>query len=293
MITGLEEKEEKTSAMDEVGMLEESMKYVFGVAYSNEFLHINYQNMSEILLDIITLFFISGMILYTRVYRKRGRLCDKLFFVALILNVMMAVSDMMVALFNQSSVPCAGVIIRICATLLQVTVAMESYVYVLYLMSLLDNSESVIKKFYKPAAIPGLAMIVVMIANIFGEFVFSVDPRAGAFTFEDLTDIFDTEDDIIIYVDSGVGAFNLENHYYLIIIGLVIYFSIGQVLFWHVNKTAILMFVIYAVSCYILAVIMPGISVAPILYAVILIYTLVGAMNRAFFSEKGGEKDGV
>ncbi|MBR4513836.1 MAG: hypothetical protein IKO61_02990 [Lachnospiraceae bacterium] len=265
--------------------------FVFDVAYSGGLLHINNKNMTEILLDIIALFFICGMLIYTRVYRKRGRLCDKLFFVMLILNAAMAVSDAAISLLNQSSVSCTGILVRIFGTLLYLTITFECYAYVLYLMSLLVKGETVVGKYYKPAAVPALVMTILIIANIFGEFIFYVDPRAGAFTPSDLISVVEMGDGHSFDRDSGVGAFNIAGYFYLFIIGLVIYLIIGQILFWKVNKIGIVMFGIYGIFVYFLNKIMSGISMASILFAVILIYTLVGAMNRAFFKEQGGEKD--
>ena len=65
---------------------------------------------------------------------------------------MMAVSDAMIVLLNQSAVSFAGPLIRFSGTVLFIGLSVELVLLVLFLMSLLEGGEKLVS-----SALPGLA----------------------------------------------------------------------------------------------------------------------------------------
>ena len=254
-----------------------------GVAYESDHLHLNATDATSVSINVVALFFLLGLFFCTRIYRRRGRLCDKLFFAMIITNVMMAVSDAMIGLLNQSAVSFAGPLIRFSGTVLFIGLSVELVLLVLFLMSLLEGGEKLVSKYYRFISVPAVAMIVMMIINVFGEFIFSVDPRAGKFTFDDLYNTYYVEGTTFtFYEDTGVGAYNHAGLYFLIFIEAAIYILIAVAMLWMKSKVGILMFAAnFAVWLY-MKMTVPEISLVPFICTIIILYMLVLTMNQSF-----------
>ena len=264
----------------------------FGVVYMGDYLHINTSDMVTILIDVVALLFLAGMFLCTRIYRKRGRLCDRLFSVMLITDAAMAVFDALVSLFNQSAISFSGTLVKVFGTFLYVVLSVNMLLIVLYTISLLPEGESIVKKYYKVLSIPAAAMIVALLINVFGGFVFYIHQKAGNFSYEDLFDIYYTKDGSIFYdEDTGVGAFNHGDMYWLIFVELEIYALIMIVALWKINKVGVFILAINFGAWLFMKFSMPAVSIAPLALAIIYIDLLVLTMNQSFYILKEAEGD--
>ncbi|HAB93485.1 MAG TPA: hypothetical protein DCF49_01760, partial [Lachnospiraceae bacterium] len=68
----------------------------------------------SVIMDAAALFFMSGILIYTALYRKRGRLDDKLFFGMVLTNMALAASDATAYLLEGRAFTEAGKMIVAC-----------------------------------------------------------------------------------------------------------------------------------------------------------------------------------
>ena len=219
-------------------------------------INLTYTNAATIFVDMAAMFFLLGMIPCTRVYRKRGRLSDRLFFAMLLVDIVMAAGDAMVDFFSLSSFSVRGGLAIFGGSVTNICFCFFCMLLVLYLMCFLPSGEELVKKRYKISLIPAVATTVLIVINLFTGFLFYVDPDTGFYLHGDF--------------------------YNLVFIQLIIYAVAGNLILWKVNRLGILLFLILIATRLIMESLFVSVSSTPFVFAVVLVYCLVGSMNRSF-----------
>ena len=226
------------------------------IAIDNGLLHISYTNVATVLVDISALFFLLGMIPCTHIYRKRNRLSDRLFFAMILTDIVMAVSDAAVDILSESSFLWAPGVVVFSGSVMNISFAFMSLFLMHYLLCFLPEGDEIVVKWFKPSLIPAAVTVLFVIIN--------------AFT------------GIMFYVEKGTGAYLHGPLYYIMAVPFILYALVGLFVLWKINRLGILLFVILVVTRLILEVLFTGVSSTAFVFAVVLVYAMVGAMNRSF-----------
>lgn len=226
------------------------------IALFNGAINLTYTNVATIFVDIAAMFFLLGMIPCTRVYRKRGRLSDRLFFAMILVDIAMAAGDALVDFFTQSTLTFTPPLAILGGSVMNISFGFMSLLLMLYLMCFLPSGEELVKKWYKVSLIPAVATMILILINAFTGFLFYVDPLTGSYLH---------------------GPF-----YNLIAIELIIYALVGLFILWKVNRLGIVLFIILVATRLIMEALFVSVSSTPFVFAVVLVYCLVGSMNRSF-----------
>ena len=112
------------------------------------------RNYASLFLDGAAIFLLIGMIIHTTIYRRRGRINDRLFFSMLITDILMACSDMAVAIANGESFAGARVMNLLGESLYYITMGVFAFLVVLFLYYRLAEDEKRYKKMRTILMIP-------------------------------------------------------------------------------------------------------------------------------------------
>ena len=134
------------------------------------------ENMATILIDGSTIFLLGGVFLETSLMRKRGREDDKLFFLLLLLDVIMAISDIPSYLIDKRVFPGGRIINMASMTVFYVAMVLLCLVFLHYCIVRFTGTDSATsKKKHMAFFIPGELLLALLVVNIFAGFFFNVD----------------------------------------------------------------------------------------------------------------------
>ena len=222
-------------------------------------MNLSYAATGTVIIDIVAIFLLLGIIQCSRIYRQRGKLQDKLFFSMLILDIFMAVFDIAVEFSNYGITNFARFRTVLLATILTLIFEVLCYMVLLYVLCFLPAGSERVKKNSKKYAIPMFVANIVIILNMFFGYLF--------------------------YSDAATGQYLHGPVYNIIFIPVVIYAVMTLSALWKINKLGVLLFFLLLVARITLEVLYRSVSSTPFVYAVVLIYLLLGTMNRAFHGE--------
>ena len=132
-------------------------------------------NAGSIIMDIASLFFMGGLLVYTDLYRKRGRLDDRLFFAMILINMILAVADALTYLMEGSgytgtrSVMIAGNLVFFTAF------EIFPYLYLLYLDYRISRSKEQARRKKLWFGIPCALILIPLLLNPLTGWFFSVN----------------------------------------------------------------------------------------------------------------------
>ncbi len=162
----------------------------------------------SLIMDAASLFFMTGILNYTHLYRKRARLDDRLYFSMVVVNIVMAVSDGLAYFLEGRDLPMVREMIIAANAVFFGTFALFAYLMVLYLHYRAYGDKERLRKIKLLAAIPCVLLFVLILLNFRNGWLYAVGEDA-------------------IY-HSGP----LNN---LVFIPTAIYFAAGEVLTYKIN----------------------------------------------------------
>jgi len=128
----------------------------------------------SLIMDAASMFFLGGILIYTSLYRKRGRLDDRLFFAMVIINMVMAAVDGLSFLQKRMSLSVMREIMMIENTLFYAGMGIFPWLFLLYLDFRVYRDQSRLRKIKLLFGIPCLALLAVLILNLWTGWIFSV-----------------------------------------------------------------------------------------------------------------------
>lgn len=133
------------------------------------------ENMATLILDGSTVFLLGGVFFATGIMRKRGRDDDKLFFILLFINMVVALSDIATYLADGKSFAGARYINMGGVSVFYMAMVLLGMVWLHYCIVRFQSRFSRIWEKHKLIFVPGLIMEALLLINIFTGFIFSVD----------------------------------------------------------------------------------------------------------------------
>ncbi|MCR5097586.1 MAG: hypothetical protein K6B14_01410 [Lachnospiraceae bacterium] len=137
---------------------------------------------ASLLMDAAAVCLLAGTLIHTSIYRKRGHGDDILFFALNIITVIMAVSDGVTFALDGGTVPYGARISLLCNNVFFITFELFCGLLAVYL----DYRIVVRKNIYTlkrglVVMIPAIVMILLILANNFGRFLYWVDPATNEY----------------------------------------------------------------------------------------------------------------
>lgn len=140
---------------------------------------------ASIIMDATAVFILIGMLIYTRLNRKRGRLDDRLFFAMILIVLTMALADLISYSTEGVVFPLSRELMLLYGTVYQWCYVAFPYLFYLYIDYRMNKDEVQSRKSKLLYGIPFFIMIVVVLANLKTGWIFSIGEdsiwHAGSF----------------------------------------------------------------------------------------------------------------
>ena len=128
----------------------------------------------NIIINTAALFFMAGILIYASLYRKRGRLDDKLFFAMILSNMVLAAADEASGLLEGSVFPGARLLMLAVNMVSFIGCAVFPYLLLLYLDYRIDMDKARIRKMKIIYGIPCFLLIALQVINLKTGWIFSI-----------------------------------------------------------------------------------------------------------------------
>ena len=128
----------------------------------------------SIIMDITALFILTGILIYTTIYRQRGRLDDRLFFTMVIVNMVLAAADGMTYLIEGRQVLFGKELMITGNMIFFAAFEIFAYLFIIYLDYRAYQSKERLRIRKIIYIIPAFALIVLLLINLKTGILFSV-----------------------------------------------------------------------------------------------------------------------
>ena len=241
------------------------------------------QNIATLLIDGSTIFVLLGVLTQSSIMRKRGREDDKLFFLLILQNMILAVADIVTYLADRKTFPGARFLNMFGVTVFYLAMIILCMTWTHYALVRFKKADTKPGKKRKILFIPGIVMQLILIVNFFVSYVFYEDDSNG---FKGLVFAVD-KSNVYHYGILFVPMFVIMGFYMVVGFVLLGRYRKGD------NKTLIPVWVYImplAVGL-IVPFVLGGISLTSIGFAMSLLFTHLGSASEITDStEKRGEK---
>lgn len=130
-----------------------------------------------LLLNVASLFILAGILLYTSVYRKRGRLEDRLFFNLIMANAALTAGEVLSFLLEYINIPLVRELMIAGNTVFYIFLVVFPYLLSLYFDYNINPDRQYLRKKKILYSIPCLLFFAVMIINLKTGWIFSIGRR--------------------------------------------------------------------------------------------------------------------
>ena len=120
------------------------------------------------------LLLLTGILIYTAVYRKRGRLEDRLFFYMILANAVMVVGELLSFLLELTTLPLVKEIMILGNTVFYITLTGFPYLLLVYVDYRIDQDKTRLRKWKLLYSIPCVLVILVMLINLKTGWIFTI-----------------------------------------------------------------------------------------------------------------------
>ena len=120
----------------------------------------------SLIMDTASLFFMTGILNYTELYRKRGRLDDRLYFSMVIVNIIMTLADALAYFLERRQMSLVRETIMASNVVFFASFAYFGYLLILYLDYRVYRDKRRLRKLKIPAFIPFLLLFVLLLINL-------------------------------------------------------------------------------------------------------------------------------
>ena len=216
----------------------------------------------SLIMDTASLFFMVGIVNYTRLYRKRGRLDDRLYFAMIVVNIAMSVADGLAYFLEGRQLPMVRETIIAANAVFFAAFALFGYLMMLYLHYRAYGDSERLRKIKIPAAIP-LALLFALIL---------LNSRTGW--------LYTVGEDAIYH--SGP----LNN---LVFVPTALYFAVGEVLAYKINIRLVALGALIIVSRIGWGFLIRDISSSAFTYTLFLVCIHLHVMNAPLMEDRKWE----
>lgn len=221
--------------------------------------YISEMNRLSLMFNLAAVFIISGIIWQTGIYRKRGKLEDKLFFSAEILLIAMAMIDMIGSVLNGQGAPAAAALNHISNHVFFILFALICGMLALFFAQRARGGYENNRQKRILFMLPAFAEIAAILTNSF----------TGSF----------------FYIDSETKAYTLGHLYGLIYIVPVFYVILSIIMSSKSNPGSIWFFLLIIVVRMLLGLTSNGVSSTSVCLAIGLAYIQIHIALEPFYEE--------
>lgn len=236
---------------------------------------INIYNASTFIMDLTTLFMLLGITLSTGAMRRRGRRDDRIFFCLLILNAIVAVSDM--AVYYYYLKPDTGRVesyIQTAAlTVYFISIILFAMAFLYYVDARFFAEKSRTRDRWNLFTIPFFAMTVLFILNLFTGIIFSYDETGSYYSYGPLY--------VLIYV--------VLAYYFIRALSLILSFNRS---YKYKKLIPIWLYFLPMTACIVAPFLLSGVSMASVGILSGIIFTHIGSMQEAIGVALTGKGEG-
>lgn len=133
------------------------------------------ENIATLLVDGSTIFLLIGVLTQTYIMRKRGRLDDRLFFILIILNIIIAVSDIITYLSDEKTFYGARYFNLGGVSVFYIALVLLCLLWLRYCIIRFGRRRAGIRIPTAVILIPGFVTEIMLLINLFTGLIFSVD----------------------------------------------------------------------------------------------------------------------
>ena len=213
-----------------------------------------------IILLFASILLMGGLLFYTSLYRKRGRLEDRLFFYLILVNIALTAGALLSYLLEYSSVPLARYLMILGNTVYYVALVFFAYLLFVYFDYNSDPEKTRMRKRKLLYGIPCVLMILLMIVNLKTGWIFSVD-EGNAF---------------------HPGPHRLQ---LLVAIPELFYLMLSLIKVYRVNRRLTALGILLILARAILEIWCPSISSVSFIYTLFLVCIHLYVMNQPLYEE--------
>ena len=199
--------------------------------------------------------------IYTSLYRKRGRLKDRLFFDLILANAAMAVVELLSYLLEYTAFPFARALMIAGNTIYCMILVFFPYLLLVYIDYSSDSDERRIRKMKLLYAVPALVFLLLLIINLKTGWIFSIGEgnefKSGSHNGYQL---FTSVPVLFYYLLSLVKIVKTDKH--LAVLGAVLLITRTVWALWY-----------------------PDISSTPFMYTLVLVCAHLYELNRPLYEE--------
>ncbi len=215
-------------------------------------------NDGSIILDVTSLFFMGGLLIYTALYRKRGRLDDKLFLAMIVSNMFVAVTDMVNYLADGSGYGNAEPVLIVGNLLFYAAFEIFPYLYILFLDYRLYQDIARIRKIKLWYAIPCTLILILLSTSLLNGWIFSVN-------------------------SDGLYQFGPWNN--LVFVPVAFYFLCASIRLGKINTRLVFLGILLIITRILLGAWFRDISSTAMIYTLFLVCTHIHVMNSPLNEE--------
>ncbi|MBQ6373864.1 MAG: histidine kinase [Clostridia bacterium] len=212
-----------------------------------------------IIMDVMTLFLLGGILIYTSPYRKRGRLDDRLFFGMALVNIALAVSELSSYLLETGSASAARILMYAENTVFFAMVVFFPYLFLLYLDHRLHHDRARLRRLKLLYGIPCALFFILLIVNLKSGWIFSITQKNA-------------------YRSGPVDQ--------LVFVPILFYFLVALTRAYRINPRLALLGVLLILSRIVWDIWYIDISSTAFMYTIFLVSAHVHVMNRSMLNEE-------
>ena len=207
-------------------------------------------------LDVSAMVILVGLLIHTTIYRRRKGVDDILFFTMLIVTIVMTCADA----FNYriQGKPISGLIMY-GDTIFSICFVVFGALYCIYLDYRLYQDPGRMKKIGILYSLPAAILVLVIIGNLFGGYMFSVDAETHVYSY--------------------------GTYYELLYVPYLFYLIICAYYIFKIDKKVLTVYLMLFLTRWILRSIVQDASSTTLFFAVALSYTHIHLMNHSFYEE--------
>ena len=220
----------------------------------------------SLIMDTASLFFMTGILNYTELYRKRGRLDDRLYFSMVIVNIIMTLADALAYFLERRHMSLVRETIMASNVVFFASFAYFGYLLILYLDYRVYRDKRRLRKLKIPAFIPFLLLFVLLLINLKTGWLYTIADDA---TYQ-------------------IGPLNN-----LIFVPAAMYFAAAEMLSFKINFRLGALGALIIISRIFWGFISRDISSTSLTYTLFLVCIHLHAMNAPMMEEMTREKETV
>ncbi len=212
----------------------------------------------SLIMDITSFFFMVGILIYTELYRKRGRLDDRLFFAMIVVNMIMAFADGITYMLHGTVYPWARDVMIAGNMVFYTAFSVFPWIFFLYLDYSVYKDSARVDRMRLFTAIPWILMVILLLINLKTRWIF-----------------YFTADNIY-----RSGTLNE-----LTFIPMAIYFLFSLIWVRKIDPRLVFLGILLAAVRILLGIWIRDISSSAFIYTLLLVCTHIHVMNRPLDKE--------